>query len=104
MWPFKKKTISESDADALADEIAEKVRSDIQKHGGFAIIGLNVEVEGKDGMVAVAIISNTSKSRVMYTTAKAIQMDPLGALMSMSQYSPSKVSYKSPIQPKDLGR
>ena len=91
--------------DFKLDELVDRVRAEVEKNGGFIIIGLNgPKQDGNDTISAAAVLHGVSRAKVIFTVAKAIQLDPGEVIDSLMRYRESKIGFKSPIQAKDLGK
>lgn len=102
MWPFKKKEpgIPAKD-DQTIEQIMDSAKKLLEKQGGFMIVGINSD--DKTGMSVGCLVENSSKSKILIATIKALQMDPGEAVLAMFMSQGVNSAVKSPIQVEDLG-
>lgn len=106
VWPFKAKAQrAPLENEVTLDVLMERVRADVERRGGFVIIGLSGEKsEGKDSMLAAVLLRNIRKSQVIYTIASSLGLTDIEVLLAMRQYEKSQVVFPSPLQTKDIGK
>lgn len=70
--------------------------------GGFVIVGVNRDWDGKQGMDVGASLRKVRRSQVLFSVAKALNMTLTECVAALEMYSKSQVFQQSPLKKEDV--